>query len=147
MQSAQVPDAIPPRASPGITPVLVVALIGYLLAGVYSHYPPVSELEDRLRLHSGNLFEAAVVLESPRRTPEEQATARTLARNALAGIEETLARYPVAAALRLEPPPADRDAASFATLLARLERLVIAGPAVRIKPAALTLADRLRRPN
>lgn len=75
---------------------LGVAFAACALASTYGYFPPPREIDERLQLQSGNLFEAARRLEQAELDAPPRAAARRQALNALDQIEELVARRGVA---------------------------------------------------
>jgi hypothetical protein len=80
---------------------LALAIAACALASTYGYFPPPHEIDERLQLQSGNLFEAARRLEQADRDQSERLAARRQALNALDRIETLVTRRPVATTLYL----------------------------------------------
>ncbi len=148
---AATPDTNPPNAVAHAGPprvtirmTLLGAVATCLVVSVFTYFPSPSELHDRLRLQSGNLFEAVSVLNTPRHTPDQHAAARSRARHALARLDGALAKYPVSRAVHLwTPHRAPMDAAALRTKAAQVDQLIAAGPSDQLELAAVEFLRRL----
>lgn len=117
-----------------------------LAVSVFSYVPSPEELRDRLRLQSGNLFEAVSVLSSPRHTREAKTAAEVRALNAIDRIDDALARYETSRMIyRADATRAEFDAAALGKETERLVQLVTAGASEQLKRATLELAEALTR--
>jgi uncharacterized membrane protein YraQ (UPF0718 family) len=133
-------------SQPAIRATLLGAIVICLMVSVFSYFPSPRELHERLRLQSGNLFEAVSVLNSSRQTPEEKSAAEVRALNALDRIDAALARYPTSRGIHFaDPMRASLDAAQLRTESKRLKQLVAEGASEELKRATLDFAGRLSR--
>ncbi len=117
-----------------------------LLASVYTYFPPLEELHDRLRIQSGNLTEAAATLESPHRAPAERSAAKLRALNALDRIDDALSRFSVSRAIRFQgSSAAPLDAEQLRETTGRLRDLIDTGSPDQFKTATLDFTKHLVR--
>jgi len=148
-RSVKAPAAASARGNPAMpTQSRVRTAIGGAVllcvgAGVYTYFPPLAELEERLRLQSGNLYGAASTLCRTHSSEAQRSGARQQALNALDKIEETLARYPVARVLHRHTPPGEADTAELRrAILPRMRMLIEQGDYALLRAQALAIAGR-----
>ncbi len=123
--------------------VLGGAVLLCLGAGVYAYFPPLAELDERLRLQSGNLYGAASTLCSTNSSEAQRSKARQQALNALAKIEETLARYSVSRVLHRHKPSGNAHAAELSrSILPRMRMLIEQDDYAVLRKQALSIAGR-----
>jgi uncharacterized membrane protein YraQ (UPF0718 family) len=122
------------------------ALLLSLGACIYAYFPPPAELDERLRLHGGNLFGATATLCNSRGTDTQRTDARNQVLNALDRIGETLARYRISHVLHRAGASGDADAAELSrSMLPRLRVLVELGEYETLRNEALSMSGRRPR--
>lgn len=139
------PTADSPRYSQfGVRAAFVGTASVCLAASIYSYFPPSDELGDRLRLESGNLFEAVSVMSSSQRSPEEKSAAEVRALNALDRIGAAFARYRISRAIHFAGPKrASLDAVALRREIERSAKLVPAAEFEQFSAASNELVGRL----
>lgn len=117
-----------------------------MVVSVYSYFPPPEELRERLRLQSGNLYEAASTLDSAQYSREEQLAAKMRALNALDRIDDSLVRYPASRAIRFASSSvAALNADQLRRETQKLKLRVEADSTDQLSTEALELVARLAR--